>query len=195
MKCPKCGYNSFECYDSCIKCSHDLTAHKMNYGLKPIVFQKEIRAAMAAALATETAAAAAPEQPAEQPVDLFSFDLPDDEPAAATKDEAAKDDHFSFSEKPATPNPDSMGTFSIDNEHTLDAHKSAGVFENLLETTTHHGTSESTLSSSQQTTVQGEYDLSNFSWDDTPDTAVSGAKKPVDDFDSLFGDIEGSIKK
>ena len=34
MKCPKCGYNSFEFHDVCKKCAHDLTSYKDIHGLK-----------------------------------------------------------------------------------------------------------------------------------------------------------------
>ncbi len=33
MKCPKCGYHSFDHLDSCKKCSHDLVAHKEKFNL------------------------------------------------------------------------------------------------------------------------------------------------------------------
>lgn len=34
MKCPKCGYHSFDHLDSCKKCSHDLIAHKEKFNLR-----------------------------------------------------------------------------------------------------------------------------------------------------------------
>lgn len=37
MKCPKCGYNSFEYLDSCKKCNTDLTSFKLNHGIKPTI--------------------------------------------------------------------------------------------------------------------------------------------------------------
>lgn len=39
MKCPKCGYNSFETLDSCKKCNQDLTAFKESRGIRPIFLQ------------------------------------------------------------------------------------------------------------------------------------------------------------
>ena len=39
MKCPKCGFNSFEYLDSCKKCGNDLSAFKMSLGLQPVVMQ------------------------------------------------------------------------------------------------------------------------------------------------------------
>lgn len=37
MKCPKCGYNSFEFLDNCKKCSSDLVAFKESLGIRPVV--------------------------------------------------------------------------------------------------------------------------------------------------------------
>ncbi|GFE56909.1 hypothetical protein [Geobacter sp. AOG1] len=39
MKCPKCGYNSFETLDSCKKCNQDLTSFKESRGIRPIFLQ------------------------------------------------------------------------------------------------------------------------------------------------------------
>ena len=37
MKCPKCGFNSFEFLDNCKKCGNDLIAFKESHGIRPIV--------------------------------------------------------------------------------------------------------------------------------------------------------------
>ena len=34
MKCPKCGYHSFDHMDSCKKCSKDLAEHKAKFNLR-----------------------------------------------------------------------------------------------------------------------------------------------------------------
>lgn len=38
MKCPKCGFNSFEFLDNCKKCGSDLVHFKKNHGIDPIVY-------------------------------------------------------------------------------------------------------------------------------------------------------------
>ena len=38
MKCPKCGYHSFDHLDSCKKCSHDLVEHKAKFNLRGFFF-------------------------------------------------------------------------------------------------------------------------------------------------------------
>lgn len=200
MKCPKCGFNSFEDSDICKKCSHDLTAHKTTYGLSSIVLQKETRAAMARAIAAQAPPEAA-QQPAEQPSDIFTFDLPADATSAPAKGSAVRADSFSFNEKPAVSSPDVLDAFSFDDDRLNIADKSSGdVFADFLEPTTHQGTPrpavpDTPLSGSEQADDSGEYDLSNFSWDDTPEISRNGIKKPVDDFDTLFGPDEVSEKK
>jgi len=38
MKCPKCGYNSFEFLDNCKKCGVEVVSFKNNMGILPVVF-------------------------------------------------------------------------------------------------------------------------------------------------------------
>jgi len=38
MKCPKCGFNSFESNDACPRCAASLKELKQTYGLAPVVF-------------------------------------------------------------------------------------------------------------------------------------------------------------
>ncbi len=38
MRCPKCGYNSFDHLDSCKKCGKDLSEFKQNFGIKSVLF-------------------------------------------------------------------------------------------------------------------------------------------------------------
>lgn len=37
MKCPKCGYNSFEFLDNCKKCSNDLVPFKQSHGIRAVI--------------------------------------------------------------------------------------------------------------------------------------------------------------
>ena len=53
MKCPKCGYNSFEIHDTCKKCANDLTSYKDIHGLKSIVLPQEARADLAEKLMSD----------------------------------------------------------------------------------------------------------------------------------------------
>lgn len=38
MRCPKCGYNSFDHLDNCKKCGKDLANYKQQYGIKSVLF-------------------------------------------------------------------------------------------------------------------------------------------------------------
>jgi uncharacterized RDD family membrane protein YckC len=43
MKCPKCGYNSFDHLDSCKKCGKDLVGFKQQFGIKSILFPGQMK--------------------------------------------------------------------------------------------------------------------------------------------------------
>ncbi len=192
MKCPKCGYNSFEFYDVCKKCSNDLMSYKQAHSISGTALPSEAKLKLAAAFYP-------PESVAEQTVpknetagDMFSFDLPADSPPVVAK---KIDDPFNFDEPEA----------KVDQSANQ---RSEDVFSDLLESTTQNDESPfaggektavsapvSTPASSSQT---GEFDLEDFSWDDTPagSTATSPtAKDEVDGFDSLFGDMNENKPK
>ncbi len=40
MRCPKCGYNSFDHLDSCKKCGKDLTEHKARFNIRSILLSE-----------------------------------------------------------------------------------------------------------------------------------------------------------
>ena len=42
MRCPKCGYNSFDYLDSCKKCGKDLTEHKQRFGIVSVLFPGQV---------------------------------------------------------------------------------------------------------------------------------------------------------
>ncbi|QSV46925.1 hypothetical protein [Geobacter benzoatilyticus] len=84
MKCPKCGYNSFEFLDNCKKCKHDLSAFKQSLGINfPAISPVAESAAppAAATVAASLAAAAAPATAAAE--ETFTWDEPATAPAPA----------------------------------------------------------------------------------------------------------------
>ncbi len=193
MKCPKCGYNSFEYHDACKKCSNDLTNYKETFGLKTIVLPSEARTAMAEAMSAATPEADLASEPAETATDIFSFDLPDDEAPGATA--AGNDNPFNFDEEPAEVQPTSLGDFSFDEEQkSPQAKAEEDAFADLLESTAHDDSAAIGKPSSAKS-GPGEFDLENFSWDDTPAATNSAEKKSDDDFNSLFGDMDETTKK
>ena len=198
MKCPKCGFNSFECLDTCKKCSSDLTAFKGTHGLKPIVLQMETRAAMVAAMTAEAAQSAASKPPEVPQDDMFSFDVPDEVQKAPAKKLAAADDFFNFSEKAAETPSEGFGDVNFgDVQDTKKTAPMDDAFANLLESTPSgiSATAQLAASASKPGTSLSEFELDSFSWDETPESPAASGKKPVDDFDSLFGEISDSTKK
>jgi len=113
MRCPKCGYNSFDHLDSCKKCGTDLVEYKQRFGIRSVLFPGQmvqgdggdeagfdsvvadaaVEAATGAAevAAAETAVAEAVSEPAaaEGDSDDFGFDFMGD---------SAEDDDLSFDE-------------------------------------------------------------------------------------------------
>ena len=80
MRCPKCGYTSFDYLDSCKKCGNDLVAFKAKHGLRSLLFPAS-RADMGVA---------SPEVPTE---------LPDEMPAGEVA--AATDFGYDFMDEPS----------------------------------------------------------------------------------------------
>ena len=86
MRCPKCGYTSFDYLDSCKKCGNDLVAFKAKHGLRSLLFPVN-RADQGVASPTESA-----ELPNEIPAveaaaaTDFGYDFMDEPPAEAAPD-------------------------------------------------------------------------------------------------------------
>ncbi len=113
MRCPKCGYNSFDHLDSCKKCGKDLVEFKRSFGIKSVLFPGQMSssggaeeaeldsisadAAVAAVtgVAAATATAAVVNTAGDEPLaagadgDDFGFDFMGD---------SAEDDDLSFDE-------------------------------------------------------------------------------------------------
>jgi hypothetical protein len=200
MKCPKCGYNSFEFHDSCTKCSNDLTGFKDTFGLKSIVLPLEARTAMAESMVAETAHQVA--DAVDVPNDMFSFDLPDENDSSSVAS-LQKDDPFSFDDEPVAAS-GVGGAFSFDDEQKSAQDKpEKDSFSDLLESTPQNDSaplSAPRVFSAAPAPVApvdsaGEFDMNNFSWDEPENSAKGSAVKPAeDDFNSLFGD-KGDAKK
>ncbi len=174
MKCPKCGFTGFESNDSCSKCGNDLQDFREAYNLTPLVMPASLRATLAAQY--EDGATEEETTSQESGNDMFSFELPHhDTPAAA---DTAKDP-FDFS----TPPPAAPAAPANDDPFAelLEAHKPEPI---------------------KQYGPQGGdgNELNNFSWDETPTPSSPGVsaagqpQKPGDDFESLFGDLDGGKK-
>ena len=96
MKCPKCGYTSFDYLDECKKCGKSLEEHKEKYNIRSLMFPGT---AAAAAPAAAAAAAASSAEGGEE----FGFDFMEEEEAAGAASEPAtevtEEDTFDFGEE------------------------------------------------------------------------------------------------
>jgi len=131
MKCPKCGYNSFEIHDTCKKCAHDLTSYKDIHGIKSIVLPHESRTVMAEKLMADKVQDA-PAAVVDTPTDMFSFDIPHVE---TTADAAPfiKDDPFDFGGEPAAPSLGGGGSSFGNEQLSAQAKAEEDAFADLLE--------------------------------------------------------------
>ena len=185
MKCPKCGYNSFETHDACKKCGNDLSSYKDIHGLKPIVLPVETRTAMAEQLM----AGMPQDEKHEEAVvhnDMFSFDLPA-EPAAATGSSFPADDPFNFDDVPAAPA--AADPFGATPAKSAQEKAEEEAFAGLLEST-----SQTETPAAKTAAAADQEDLSDFSWDDTPEVAEAKPEQSGDAFDDLFGDSNETKK-
>jgi len=115
MRCPKCGFHSFDHLETCKKCGQDLSEHKVKYGIGGLMtFVTASRGGAAPKEAKEGPAAdevvAEVRESVESPTDDldFGFGLMDDEatePAAGAAPEPLasdnEDDFFQFDETPS----------------------------------------------------------------------------------------------
>ena len=170
MKCPKCGYNSFEYLDTCKKCKNDLSAFKEAHGIRSSVMPTLAAAAIPAAAAAATVAAAIAAPP------------------------AADDETFTWDEPPATaapvpppikPGDDIFPTMDLDFAPTVAAAPAAPPPLSFdLEPTV--------AAASAAPPAEGEADLADFSFDEpaletTAAPAPPFGSAPVDDgFASLL---------
>jgi len=191
MKCPKCGFNSFEYYDSCKKCSKELVGYKQTYSIRPLVLPQEAKAVLAAQFRINESSTEETHAAPETHDDIFSFDLPDASPLSSHE---PVDDPFSFDE----PLPAVHQASSVTSQDD--------IFADLLESTPHAEESSfaAQVSADEKpaeisSSGSGEFDLESFSWDDTPAAPAApdsaDAVDDADDFDSLFGDIKEKSSK
>ena len=78
MKCPKCGYHSFDHLDSCKKCSHDLVEHKEKFSLRGFFAPRQTATTTAVAEPVIDESYEEEEPTADGSVD-FGFDFLDEE--------------------------------------------------------------------------------------------------------------------
>jgi len=221
MKCPKCGYNSFEYHDSCKKCSGDLGSYKRTYNITSIVLPPEAREKKGDEFHSASSKDELSVENVDTHDDIFPFDPPEhvtppSSPAAAPQN----DDPFNFDDQPedlpaSPPSPPALESqngdpFDFDEDITEVAPQQSkiedGGFADLLESTSQIGDDPfATLAAASPappakaeaaTSGASEFDLENFSWDETAAAVdTSEEQSGSDEFDSLFGATSDSDGK
>ncbi len=176
MRCPKCGFNSFDYLDNCKKCGKDLVEFKERYGIKSVLFPGQTAAgeiAVETDFDADAAVAAATASVATAPVFEAS-----PEPEAP----AAEGDDFGF---------DFMGDSTEDDDLSFDElFEEAPEDEDVEETLEGpKGKAEATDSTDFSFDLPEEDDLEDdFGFDPDEDGAPNSAPKdqgkdPADPFD------------
>lgn len=166
MKCPACGFNSFEGNDSCPRCSAGLKEVRQTYGLGIVVLSPAQRRTLTAEYASVPSVAET-----DADARMFAFELAGAEQEPAPQ-QTADADPFSFIDTPAAPTAEPPPPVN-------------DPFADLLETTAQPAAAPAAARGNE---------LSSFSWDDTP-SPESPHREPdasparEDDFASLFGDL------
>jgi hypothetical protein len=120
MKCPKCGFNSFEHLSNCKRCNTDLTAFKQSFGIQAVILPAvQFRTPRSEAAADELALA-----PTAADEETFTWSsaaaTPTEESASFPTAEAAADE-FDFSDAVPTSGfaahpTETFGEFSFDDQ-------------------------------------------------------------------------------
>jgi predicted nucleic acid-binding Zn-ribbon protein len=176
MKCPKCGYNSFEFNDKCPKCLNDLAGYKAAHGLMAMALPLTARTEMARSMEIEAPADHHSAEDADLSSDIFSFEFDENEQGAGQKVGGSGHDPFSFGGEPADSSPQ--------------AKDKEGPFTGFLETAPQMSAA---APAGKPAIANNEFDLKDFSWDDTPDP--SGDGKPGKPREDGFGNLFGGAKK
>lgn len=146
MKCPKCGFTSFDFLEDCKKCGSDLQDHKSKFGLRSLIFPGFQSTEPAPSLVDETAEEFADAAAGTNSSD-FGFDfMSDDEPTAEEQalgggSELADglvevDDSAVFDDEPFSENAEDAedGVWSVEEETAPSAESTdEAAAEDLLE--------------------------------------------------------------
>ena len=82
MKCPKCGYHSFDHLDSCKKCGKGFAEHKEKFNLRGFFFPGHKAVVEAESAVDESYGR---EEPSDDKTVAFGFDFLDDDESPAEK--------------------------------------------------------------------------------------------------------------
>lgn len=184
MKCPKCGYNSFEYLDQCKKCGHDLAVFKESNGIRSVLVPAVAKGDEVSVVGISGVQQDAGGAPADE---TFSWDEPADDTSIADVGATEKLDDFSFSE-PAAGNEASLDDL-LESSATLQRETNSGG----------GGQTKPAANSVENfASSAGEFEMADFFGDQpeqqtetAPPQAAKPAQELVDgDFDFLFSTEE-----
>ncbi|ORJ61273.1 RDD family protein [Geothermobacter hydrogeniphilus] len=133
MKCPKCGFTSFDFLDNCKKCGQDLQSHKQKFGLRSLIFPT-----VGKSEAPETTAGPEGSEATTATADTdFGFDFMSEEPTVAETsaplepadiaEEPAADEPPPQPEPVAAENDEALDDFSFDETEVATAPEDEGI--------------------------------------------------------------------
>ncbi|MFZ3209224.1 MAG: hypothetical protein WA140_10375 [Geobacteraceae bacterium] len=210
MKCPKCGYNSFEFLDNCKKCGGDLGTFKKSFGLRGLAFSLKPTpsADVATSIVPRPESDARTKQLTEAaPVDIL--DWPPVEPTPPLRETGASPPGFDLGLTELQGARESTSPFGDD---PLDAagESSEGGGEGYgdfsFEETGNEFQSPQAVPDGQpladDNLTDGEFEMEDFFIGEEPAVAENPVKGPTappqkqgkDEFDSLFGEVEDTGK-
>jgi len=195
MKCPKCGFTSFDYLDSCKKCGSDLAAFKAKHGLRSLLFPGLGRSGEDAPILPEDAATPEEALMTEAPdATDFGFGFMDDEAQApAVADTTSEEELFLDAEEESlaagtiTP-PEDFDLDSAAEAFDLGAEEESELFGKDDDLSSFDDPSALAFDESADETELVDSDLDLPSWDELgeeePDAKKSaGDKEPPDPFD------------
>lgn len=203
MKCPKCGYNSFEFLDTCKKCSHDLSAFKQAHGIRAVVLPLAglTAAAPIAAVAAPSAARAANAE------ESFTWEIPATPESFKPGDDIFSDLDLGLSSSPTEPAADELDLGNVSfgaspaapatpAPSPIDATAGTADFAALLETGDSSEITATTAGAAPVQEMESPWDVPTDSFGGFGDTSAPAAEPAASgDFDlESFSWDEGEAK-
>lgn len=187
MKCPKCGYNSFEYLDTCKKCNNSLIAFKESLGLRPVILPAGAIIAHVAAGTVDTSGVS-PAGHDNAGDDIFQWDMSSPASPSSPGNSGIDDFELNLGEESQTQTPQGSDPFSFDEDLTAippaqPASVAAQTFDefsfDLPETQTADIFPHSAESSDQQVKQQSVDSIfGEFSFDEPAGSLQSGTAEP-----------------
>lgn len=172
MKCPKCGYNSFDHLDSCKKCGKDLIEHKQRFGIVSVLFPGQMKPVDEAAVAEEAEEESATVEAvvAAATATMVASSEAAEAPAEPISESSSEGDDFGF---------DFMGESEEEEDLSFDE-----LFE---EASADEDVDESLTAPEEEPAAAEDGGAGEFSFDLDDDEPADEAAAAISDLDDDFG--------